>query len=227
MLCSTRSLGKKKYLSLDEYCCSSYLPENIWRTELDFMVTHRDRLVILSFMTSPYQNTSNDSEDDTKSYRTLFHEGNDEFAHTNLIEKFHSGSFDENDYFDTHEKMEVDTPLLTTTLQSPATSATNAGSNTKMTSMPSITNAVDVLNIENTRKQHERMKGGNRHNANGTGSRASSGGRKNSGQRQHHHAREHFGEGDDAPRTTHKKDRQNRKGKLKKKENRISNFFLF
>lgn len=176
------------------------------------MVTHRDRLVILSFMTSPYQNISNDSENDTKSYRTLFHEGNDEFAHTNLIEKFHSGSFDENDYFDTHEKLEVETPSLTTTLQSFTTSTTNGGLNNKMTSMPtSITNAVDVLNVENTRKQHERTRGGNRHNGNGTGSRAPGGGRKHSGQRQNH-GREHIGEGDDASRATYKKDRQNRKG---------------
>ncbi|XP_063704575.1 protein tincar [Culicoides brevitarsis] len=36
-----------------------FLPrENIWRTELDFMVTHKDRLVVLSFMTQPYQNLS-------------------------------------------------------------------------------------------------------------------------------------------------------------------------
>ncbi|XP_055378155.1 protein tincar isoform X2 [Condylostylus longicornis] len=34
--------------------------ENIWRTELDFISTSRDRLVVLSFMTSPYQNISND-----------------------------------------------------------------------------------------------------------------------------------------------------------------------
>lgn len=34
--------------------------DNIWRTELDFMVTHQDRLVVLSFMTpSPYHNDSN------------------------------------------------------------------------------------------------------------------------------------------------------------------------
>lgn len=194
--------------------------ENIWRTELDFMVTHRDRLVILSFMTtSPYQNTSNDLENDTKSYRTLFHEGNDEFSHTNLIEKFHSGSFDDTDYFDTHEKLEVDTPSLTTTLQSFTTSTTNGGINNKITSMPSITNAVDVLNVDNTKKQHERIKGGNRNNNsnnnNANGPRASgNGGRKHSGQRQHHHGKDNVGEGDDAARATYKKDRQHRKGKF-------------
>lgn len=37
-----------------------YFTEQIWRTELDFLVVHKDRLVVLSFMTSsPYQNDSN------------------------------------------------------------------------------------------------------------------------------------------------------------------------
>jgi hypothetical protein len=30
-----------------------YFVDAIWRTDLDFMVVHRDRLVVLSFMTSP------------------------------------------------------------------------------------------------------------------------------------------------------------------------------
>lgn len=93
------------------------------------MVTHRDRLVILSFMASPYQNTSSvsgggridDDQNDTKIDRTAYIENND-LSHTHLIEKFHPGNFDENDYFDTHEKLEADTvgpataTIATTTL---------------------------------------------------------------------------------------------------------------
>lgn len=187
------------------------------------MVTHRDRLVILSFMTSPYQNMSTDSENDTKSYRTLFHEGNNEFAHTHLIEKFHSGTFDEHDYFDTHEKLEVDTPSLTTTLQSFTTSTATGGALNKLASIPMNSNAVET-NKKQQQQQQERMRGNNNNN-NANNNRQTNngnrgqGGRKHSGHRQHH-AKENVGgdasgggSGDDIARATYsRKDKQNRKG---------------
>lgn len=37
------------------------LSDAIWRTDLDFMVVHRDRLVVLSFMTSSPGSSSNNS----------------------------------------------------------------------------------------------------------------------------------------------------------------------
>ena len=51
---------------------------------MDFMVTHNDRLVVLSFMTSPYQNVSNNGnsvEEDSDKSR-------DYFDKTHLIESF-------------------------------------------------------------------------------------------------------------------------------------------
>lgn len=92
------------------------------------MVPHRDRLVILSFTTSPYQNNSVQEENFIKHYhRPTFMEEDDELAHTHLIEKFHSGSLDENDYFDTHEKLENErtTSVVMTPAPMPMTTANN------------------------------------------------------------------------------------------------------
>ena len=129
--------------------------ENIWRTELDWMVAHRDRLVVLSFM--PYQNTSDD-QNDTRPYLMS---NNDIFYEKNhLIEQFHAGGFDETDFFDTHEKLEMDVDAQTA---APMT-----------TSMPKITQPVNGLSGESNRKQQERGKG------NRQSGRGGSAGRKHS-----------------------------------------------
>lgn len=91
---------------------------------------HRDRLVILSFATSPYQNNSVHEENYGKQHqqqnrRPLFGEDDDELAHTHLIEKFHSGTFDENDYFDTHEKLENERTTLLMITSPPVTAPSN------------------------------------------------------------------------------------------------------
>lgn len=100
---------------------ASHKIENIWHTELDFMVQHRDRLVILSFTTSPYQNNSIQDENYYKTYRRPTHNGDDDNEH--LIEKVHSMSFDDNDYFDTHEKLENEKTTVIVTTLSPITSS--------------------------------------------------------------------------------------------------------
>lgn len=109
-----------------------YFVENIWHTELDFLVPHRDRLVILSFATSPYQNNSVHEENYGKQHhhqqqhpRPMFIDDDDELAHTHLIEKFHSGTFDENDYFDTHEKLENERTTLLMITSPPVTAPSN------------------------------------------------------------------------------------------------------
>lgn len=146
--------------------------ENIWHTELDFLVPHRDRLVILSFATSPYQNNSVHEENYGKqhqqhqqphqNHRPMFIDDDDELAHTHLIEKFHSGTFDENDYFDTHEKLENErTTTLLMTTSSPVTVPSNnynsnnnhgmyndTNKNVKTTTTPSI-----LTNTESNEKQ--------------------------------------------------------------------------
>lgn len=145
------------------------------------MVTHRDRLVILSFMASPYQNTSNgrsgeDDQNDTKIDRTAYIENND-LSHTHLIEKFHAGNSDENDYFDTHEKLEAETVA-------PATVGTTA-----ITTIPAIKSSIPKPNsilssatsqnaaeIDGTRKNGGRMRNRN----NGNGGRREKANRKNS-----------------------------------------------
>lgn len=148
------------------------------------MVTHRDRLVILSFMASPYQNTSNgrggeDDQNDTKIDRTAYIENND-LSHTHLIEKFHAGNSDENDYFDTHEKLEAETVA-------PATVGT-----TTITTIPAIKSSIPKPNsilssasnqnageIDGTRKNNNNG-GRMRNRNNGNGGRREKVNRKNS-----------------------------------------------
>lgn len=156
--------------------------ESIWHTELGFMVPHRDRLVILSFTTSPYQNNSVHEENHIKQFhRPMFIEDDDELAHTHLIEKFHSGSFDENDYFDTHEKLENEKTTSPITTPAPVTAPNNANNydrnkiSTKATSIETNdkqiyaeNGSVATMNVNN-RKQHARMR--NRNNNGTTGGR--------------------------------------------------------
>lgn len=78
------------------------------------MVPHRDRLVILSFTTSPYQNNS--IQDSEHYYKTQRRPSHNDDNNEHLIEKIPSMSFDDNEYsYETHEKLlEADKPVATT-----------------------------------------------------------------------------------------------------------------
>lgn len=160
--------------------------ESIWHTELDFIVPNRDRLVILSFTTSPYQNNSIQEENHIKQYhhRPMFIEDDDELAHTHLIEKFHSGSFDENDYFDTHEKLENEKTTSLITTPAPvtvpntnanydpnkiATKATNMLTNIETNDKQIYAENASVATNVNNRKQHARMRNRNNGTTSGRG----------------------------------------------------------
>lgn len=129
--------------------------ENIWRTELDFMVTHKDRLVVLSFMTSPYQNISDPDANRVHSNNDILYEK------THLIEKFRP-DFDDDDLFDTHERLvEME---LATTMETFHSSLNNA--NTTPDKQTTI-----HANENNNKKSERPTKtgGGNRHSNNGKG----------------------------------------------------------
>ncbi|XP_058447592.1 protein tincar [Malaya genurostris] len=95
--------------------------DDIWRTDLDFMVTHSDRLVVLSFMTSSYPNSTvkpsrfpdvTNDDYDRKLYRNGY------FEQSDLVEKFSAyeeedGDEEDEDYepFRTHEALEVEKEL--------------------------------------------------------------------------------------------------------------------
>lgn len=148
---------------------------------MDFLVPHRDRLVILSF-TSPFQNNSAQEENFIKHYnRPTFIEEDDELSHTHLIEKFHSGSFDESDYFDTHEKLENERTTLPSIV---ATAPNNVvyDINKTAATTPSILTNIETNEKQtlaenagihtngNNRKQHARTKNRNNGSAGGRGS---------------------------------------------------------
>lgn len=151
---------------------------------MDFLVPHRDRLVILSFTTSPYQNNTIQEENFIKHYhRPTFIEEDDDLANTHLIEKFYSGSFDESDYFDTHEKLENErtTP---STASIPVTIPNNANYdlNKRIPTTSNILTNIEMnekqtqtgnsgiqTNGGNNRKQHARTKNRNNGTASGRG----------------------------------------------------------
>uniref|UniRef100_A0A182Q6E5 Protein tincar n=1 Tax=Anopheles farauti TaxID=69004 RepID=A0A182Q6E5_9DIPT len=89
--------------------------QNVWRTDLDFMVTHSDRLVVLSFMTSSpsYPNTTTARPPLTDLERKLYRNGY--FEQSDLVEKFSDydddlGTLDTSDEaFRTHEALEMGT----------------------------------------------------------------------------------------------------------------------
>lgn len=89
------------------------------------MIPQRDRLVVLSFTTAPYQNNSIQDENYYKSYRRPSHDtnDNDDDGGDHLIEKVHSMVFDDNDYFDTHEKLENERTTAMVTTLPPITSS--------------------------------------------------------------------------------------------------------
>lgn len=159
------------------------------------MLTHRDRLVVLSFMTSPYQNNSRD--DDTRDFMAAAN-NNVLYEKTHLAEKFYPGGFDEMDMFDfdTHEKMEFEAPTST---HRTFVSKIASGSGQQLTNAnPS---------QENNRKtHHERpMKGG--HRQNGKSGSGGGGGRKHNNRKDSHHA-----DGGELPRPTNRKEKSNRRG---------------
>lgn len=119
------------------------------------MLAHRDRLVVLSFMTAPYQNTT---AEDSREFITA--NGNDPtYEQTNLVEKFHPGGYDGIDMydFDTHEKLEMDS--VTTTSESIVSSRKT------VTSSHIATNQNPTF--ESNRRNNERAKNGSRQNAKG------------------------------------------------------------
>lgn len=177
-------------MRIDSICvCFFFLQtflESIWHTELDFVVPHRDRLVILSFTTSPYQNNTVQEENLIKHYqRPTFMEDDDELSYTHLIEKFHSGTFDENEYFDTHEKLENEKSTTFITTPAPPVTASNNGiydmnkaavttPNSILTNSQTIEKQLYAENggiqaNNNKRKQHARTKNRNNGAAGGRG----------------------------------------------------------
>lgn len=85
--------------------------DDIWRTDLDFVVTHSDRLVVLSFMTASYPNTTtkpftNGGQLDRKLYN------NGEFSENNdMVEKI--AAYDDDDDSREHDSDEDDDPFRT------------------------------------------------------------------------------------------------------------------
>ncbi|XP_035896349.1 protein tincar [Anopheles stephensi] len=92
--------------------------EHVWRTDLDFMVTHSDRLVVLSFMTSSptYPNTTTARPPMSELERKLYRNGY--FEQSDLVEKFSDYDDDiatldtSDEAFRTHEALEMGTQLF-------------------------------------------------------------------------------------------------------------------
>ncbi len=122
------------------------------------MVTHKDRLVILSFMTSPYQNISDaDTNNNVHPNNGILYEK------THLIEKFRP-DFDDDDLFDTHERLvEMELP---TTMETFHLSLNNANTPT-----PPDKQTTFHVNENHNKKSERPIKtgGGNRHSNNGRG----------------------------------------------------------
>lgn len=119
------------------------------------MVTHKDRLVVLSFMTSPYQNISDADSNKVHPNNDILYEK------THLIENFRP-DFDDDDLFDTHERLlEMES---STTMETFRSSLNNANTTPdKQTTIHA---------TENNNKKSERPTktgGGNRHSNNGKG----------------------------------------------------------
>lgn len=80
-----------------------FITDNIWRTELDFMVTHKDRLIVLSFMTSPYQNLTTEHPNQSDLIDTRFLDNG--FDETRLIERYREDNDDYDDDIDDDEDL--------------------------------------------------------------------------------------------------------------------------
>lgn len=163
----------------------SIVSEHIWHTELDFMFTHRDRHVILSFMQQPYQNVS---QDDSRDYLPPNNNNNNNdmvYEKTHLVEKFYPGNFDDIDMFDfdTHEKLEVDSPSSTHTTLVHNKVASASGHLPNTGPLP----------------ENKRQKNGNRHN-NGRGG----GNRKNTNRKDP--------DGGETPRPNNRREKSHRRG---------------
>lgn len=90
---------------------SSYIfflfSEQIWRTDLDFMITHRDRLFILSFVTSPYQNISTAELPFNATLEHKFSQQPRPYYDTHLVERFRP-ELDNFDNENSYEKLEME-----------------------------------------------------------------------------------------------------------------------
>uniref|UniRef100_A0A182TBB7 Uncharacterized protein n=1 Tax=Anopheles maculatus TaxID=74869 RepID=A0A182TBB7_9DIPT len=92
--------------------------KHVWRTDLDFMVTHSDRLVVLSFMTSSptYPNVTTARPPMSELERKLYRNGY--FEQSDLVEKFSDYDDDiatldtSDEAFRTHEALEMGTQLF-------------------------------------------------------------------------------------------------------------------
>ncbi|KXJ73836.1 hypothetical protein RP20_CCG014908 [Aedes albopictus] len=82
--------------------------DDIWRTDLDFMVTHNDRLVVLSFMTSSYPNTTSKPLANGGSNKPF---PNGDFERNDMVEKF--SAYEDDDEGGEHDSDEEDDPFRT------------------------------------------------------------------------------------------------------------------
>lgn len=163
--------------------------ENIWHTELNFMLTHRDRLVVLSFATSPYQNNTIDDDTINKNriYRPTYGDDIDDdiSQQTHLIEKFHPGGgglFDDSDYFDTHEKMEIE--KVTTSTQPPHTTLSAPARDKGNSNRMFVTSPTNELNNRNEMPSNTEIADTQTNNNNG-GNRKQNGRQKNRNNRKY------------------------------------------
>lgn len=172
------------------------------------MVTHKDRLVVLSFMTSPYQNTSSPDkynghnrnhiddpfgDDDNDSA-----DGDLIYEKTHLIEKFHTDVDDDGDMY---EKLEIELPTTTKTASlgfglapTSTTTTTTAGKSfvtnistpPKTTITTTTTTTSTATTTENNTKKHKTGTG-NRHTNNARNNGKKHTGKHHEQQRNHHH----------------------------------------
>ena len=149
------------------HCCKMAFLDNIWKSEIDFIINRNDRLVILSFInTSPYQNDTTPTENHfDNSVESLDYDLNPFETHESLhaqntpTENFHStltgsspiqiSSFsdDDEDYFMTETTTQRSTTKTyrTTTSTSTTTQSTSTVQQTERTTLPITTSIKTTL----------------------------------------------------------------------------------
>ncbi|XP_065077585.1 protein tincar [Ochlerotatus camptorhynchus] len=85
--------------------------DDIWRTDLDFVVTHNDRLVVLSFMTASYPNTTSKSFTNGGELGHKLYKNGDFGENNDMVEKI--SAYDDNDDSGEHDSDEDDDPFRT------------------------------------------------------------------------------------------------------------------
>lgn len=179
------------------------------------MVTHKDRLVVLSFMTSPYQNTSWPDKYNGHNNRNHIDDpfGDDDidgdliYEKTHLIEKFHTDVDDDGDMY---EKLEIELPTTTKTASlgfalapptSTTTTTTGKGANASPAKhLPTTTTTTQTLTsttTENNTKKHKTGTG-NRHTNNAKNNGKKHNGKHHEQQRNHQHKESSEIEDDDS-----------------------------